>query len=708
MQQLSTVADIEAIIGRPVDAVMRKQIDALDDGCRRVLAAAPLAGLGYRDAEGRQRTTVAGGRAGFAEVESPRRISLPLPAGEPEPVAGGGVSFVFLLPGVREVLRINGTGTVAAGRLVVAVEQAYVHCARAVGRSGLWAAPRPAPAGGARAGDGPLADPRVAAFLAATPFLVVSSQDAGGDSDSSPRGDNPGFLKVLDGRTLVVPDRRGNKRADTFHNLLTDDRLSLVALVPGRLEVLRLSGTARLTDDPELLATMAVGAQVPHAAMVLTVVEATVAPSVAVESAQVWDRTRHVDLDAVPDLNALAAVHLASNMSRGWKGRLVRLIARGLSRYPRLTRPLMGSMFSKQLLSEGYGESPPVPPAPGRAVRVAEVVRETAEATTLVLEDVEGSVFDFLPGQFFTLVLDIGGRTVRRAYSASSAPGSTRVTLTIKRTTDGYASAHVRDVVRPGDDLRILGPSGSFHVDRPYRELVLLAAGSGITPMMSIIRSVLAGAQDTRITLLYGNRTEAGIIFSAALADLARAHPTRLSVHHVLSRPGPQWGGRRGRLDPETVGGVLAELAPGAGAHFYSCGPAGMLAGVNAVLDEIGVPAERRHEETFGSLPARAGAGVEQKMTVGDLGTVTVAAGQTLLDAGLEAALPLPYSCTVGSCGECRIRLRAGEVTMAEPNCLSRADRDRGFILACVAQPRTEVVVELDSPKAGSGGPGAR
>ncbi|GIJ51426.1 hypothetical protein Val02_83120 [Virgisporangium aliadipatigenens] len=696
MNRIATVADLEAIIGRPLDAVTRKQIDALDEGCRRVLAAAPLAGFGYRDADGKSRTTVVGGRPGFAAVDSPRRISLTPPAGEPPPVAGSGASFVFLLPGVGEVLRLNGSVAGIGERLTVDVREAYVHCARAVGRSGLWAAPRAAPTGATRAADGPLADPRVAAFLAATPFLIVSSVDAGGGGDSSPRGDNPGFLRVLDGRTLALPDRRGNKRADTFHNLLEDERLSAVALVPGRLEVLRLSGTARLTDDPQLLRTMALGTQVPHAALLFTVSEAGVVPSPAVESARPWDRSRHVDLTAVPDLNALATIHLAANAPRGVTGRLLRLIARRLDRYPRLTRRLMAALFSRQLRSEGYGAVPGTPAAPGRPVRVAEVIRETADATTLVLDSVDGAPFDFLPGQFFTLVLTIGGRTVRRAYSASSVPGSGRLTLTVKRTVDGYASAHVHDGVRPGDELRLLGPSGSFRVARPPKELVLLAAGSGITPMMSIVRATLAGTADTRITLFYGNRTEADIIFHAALTDLARAHPDRLRVHHVLSRPTPRWNGRRGRLDRQTVRDALAALAPGDEAHFYSCGPAGMSAGVRDVLDELGVPADRRHEETFAGAPLPAGDGAEQTMTVGDLGTVTVAAGQTLLEAGLDAALPMPYSCTVGSCGECRVRLRDGEVTMAEPNCLSPRERAGGYILTCVARPRTGTTVEID------------
>ncbi|BCJ56094.1 hypothetical protein Asp14428_75690 [Actinoplanes sp. NBRC 14428] len=695
MQRITTLGELEAIIGRPPDLVLRKEIGILDEGCRDVLAAAPLAGLGYRDAAGRSRTILAGGRPGFACADSPRRLSLTLPGGAAAPAAGTGVSLVFLLPGIGEVLRLNGSVHEVTDRLVVAVEQAYVHCARAVLRSALWGPPRPVAVAGAPAGDGPLAAPPVAAFLAAAPFLVVSSWDAGGGSDTSPRGDGPGFLRILDGRTLALPDRRGNKRADTLRNVLGDDRISAAVLVPGRLDVLHLGGRARITDDPALLATMATGGQVPHAAVLFTVDTADLRPDGVLASAGVWDRGRHLDPATAPDLNAVAMGHLAANVAGGWKGRLLGLIGKPVTAFPRLTRRLLAAGYRRQLRSEGYATGTPAAPRPGRAVRVAEVVRETPEATTLVLEDPAGEPFDFLPGQFFTLVLDIDGRGVRRAYSASSAPGSRRLALTIKRTPGGVCSAYVQDRVRPGDELRVLGPSGSFHVARPPKELVLLAAGSGITPVMSILRATLATAADTRITLLYGNRTESGIIFGRELTALAGAHD-RLTVRHVLSRPGPDWTGPRGRLDPDTVRRELTALAPGAEAHYYACGPAPMLDGIRAVLDALGVPADRRHQELFSAAPAGSAAGTDQRLTVGNLGTVAVAAGRTLLDAGLEAALPMPYSCTVGSCGECRVRLRRGDVTMAEPNCLTGPERAEGWILACVARPLTDTEIDLD------------
>src|SRR5687768_4381598 len=187
---ITSAEALEAISGRTPELVRMKQLDRLDDGCRRVLAAVPVAGFGFRDAAGLPHTTLVGGAAGFARVESPRRISFPLPADGPAPAGRGGVSFVFLLPGIGETLRLNGSVAArSGGRLVVAVEEVYIHCARCVLRSGLWGDPRPAVVAEPAVGPGPLADPAVAGFLASAPFLLVSSRDAGGAGDTSPRGD---------------------------------------------------------------------------------------------------------------------------------------------------------------------------------------------------------------------------------------------------------------------------------------------------------------------------------------------------------------------------------------------------------------------------------------------------------------------------------------------------------------------------------------
>ncbi|MGI3230747.1 hypothetical protein ACRJ4B_50895 [Streptomyces sp. GTA36] len=213
LRRLTTADEVESTVGLPASAVMLKQISALDEGCRTVLARCPIAAFGYRDADGTSRTTFIGGTPGFVRVHSPTRISFSLPEpGDPH----GPVSFFFLLPGVGEILRVNGSVAARKGaETTVDIAEAYVHCAQAVLRSRLWQPPAPAesvapaspvaPAASAAefAGDGPLRRPGVAEFLAAAPFLALSTWDGSGGSDTSPRGDRQEVARILDGRTLV-------------------------------------------------------------------------------------------------------------------------------------------------------------------------------------------------------------------------------------------------------------------------------------------------------------------------------------------------------------------------------------------------------------------------------------------------------------------------------------------------------------------------
>ncbi|MGA4988645.1 pyridoxamine 5'-phosphate oxidase family protein [Nonomuraea bangladeshensis] len=356
ISRITTLAGLEAIIGRPSPLVLMKELTELDDACRRMLALAPLAGFGYRDAGGRPRTTVIGGEPGFAIVESPTRLAFACEAAPSGPVAlaceagvSGAISFVFLVPGVGETLRVNGSvAERSPGRLVVAVSQTYVHCARAILRSRLWDPVAPA-APVTAVGDGPLSGAGVSGFLAATPFAVVSSWDADGGADTSPRGDPPGFVRVLDGHTLVIPDRRGNKRADTSRNLLADDRISAAMLVPGRGEVLHVSGTAVVTDDPDLLGGSALGGVAPRTALVVTVERAEVAHNPAVTAANVWTRTGNsTDPTAGAELMALTARQL------GAKKPALRWVARGLAVFARPMRRIMDAVYRRALRKEGY------------------------------------------------------------------------------------------------------------------------------------------------------------------------------------------------------------------------------------------------------------------------------------------------------------------------------------------------------------------
>ncbi|XVQ06789.1 pyridoxamine 5'-phosphate oxidase family protein [Spirillospora sp. CA-255316] len=354
MHTLTTVADIDAIIGTPSRMVLLKATGVLDEGCRAVFAAAPVAALGIRDTTGTPRTMFVGGTTGFAHAESRTRLSLPMPDGAPIPAPGTGVSMVFLLPGLGETFRLNGTAAdVGDGRLAIDMTEAYLHCARCVLRAKLWTAipdspARSLPTDPAVPADGPLSTPGVCAFLAASPFAVISSRDGDERADTSPRGDGPGFLRVLDGATVALPDRRGNKRADTLRNLMTCADVSLAALVPGRGEIVHLSGTAQVSTDPTLLATMALRDKPPHAAIVVHVEHADLTRTTTIEV--LWSGPR--DPDQLPDLNAIAAEHLASNTDGG---RATRLLSRGLATAPKaLTRRAMDAAYRSALRDEGY------------------------------------------------------------------------------------------------------------------------------------------------------------------------------------------------------------------------------------------------------------------------------------------------------------------------------------------------------------------
>jgi len=346
-----------------------------------------------------------------------------------------------------------------------------------------------------------------------------------------------------------------------------------------------------------------------------------------------------------------------------------------------------------------------------RPMRVVSVVRETHDAVTLVLEDLTGAPVTFLPGQFFTVLVTVDGVSLRRAYSASSAPGAegaSRVSLTIKRVAGGRVSHFLNDQMKPGMALEVLGPSGSFTPGLSAggpRHLVLIGGGSGITPLISIARAVLATEPATSVSLIYGNRREQDIIFREALAALAREYAGRFRLRHVLSEPPEGWRGGVGMLNRYVVEDELSAL-PGmdAGpATWFICGPDPMMVEARAALRSWGVKPERIREERFTQPHLRAAGPAPSAQTPqpvefrirGTSRNVTVSSGLSMLEAGIAAGLPLRYSCTMGGCGTCRVKLREGQVAMEEPNCLMPEEREQGQVLACISRPVTPVVVDV-------------
>ena len=333
-----------------------------------------------------------------------------------------------------------------------------------------------------------------------------------------------------------------------------------------------------------------------------------------------------------------------------------------------------------------------------KVFEVREVRRETPDAISIVLARPDGAPIPFAAGQFFTLIVDLGGERLRRAYSASSsALEPSTVSVTVKRVAGGRVSSYLHDHLRPGARLEVLGPSGSFGpaASAAPRHLVLVAGGSGISPIMSIVRTLLAAAPQTRLTLVYGSRRVEDVIFRAALAELAGP---RLAVRHVLADPPPGWTEGAGMLDEEIATRELAGLAGADG--YYVCGPAPMMAAVRAALRGLGVGDDCIHEERFFSpIATRPAASLgPQRVTVrlrDRERQFVVAPGQTVLEAGLAAGVAMPFSCTLGGCAACKCRAVTGTVELEEPNCLTPDERAQGAVLACIARPTSALVLEL-------------
>jgi ferredoxin-NADP reductase len=343
---------------------------------------------------------------------------------------------------------------------------------------------------------------------------------------------------------------------------------------------------------------------VPHLALCVRVLGAEIVSCDAVRAAKPWQPSSHVSRNDVPDLMNLAAQHLARNQDRGAKAAMWRSLGRVVGAFPAVVRRLIDTGLRIDLAKEGYEDARPGLGA--RSVRIVEIRRETADAVTLLLED--GAPFDFRAGQYFTLCVEIDGEKVRRAYSASSMPGEMRLALTIKRALGGRCSSHVNERLRVGDALEIIGPSGTFTVDHDPstgRELVLVAAGSGITPIASIARTVLEYEPESHIVLLYGNRGRPDIIFADALEQLRSEHGERLQVRHVLENAPADWLGGSGLLDEAMLRGELDRIAPSPLAHYFVCGPEPMLHGARRALDALGIEKHRIHEERF-SPPRRS------------------------------------------------------------------------------------------------------
>jgi ring-1,2-phenylacetyl-CoA epoxidase subunit PaaE len=351
------------------------------------------------------------------------------------------------------------------------------------------------------------------------------------------------------------------------------------------------------------------------------------------------------------------------------------------------------------------------------ALRVAEVVPETSEANSIRFE-IPAELrerFAFKPGQHLTLRTTLGGEEVRRNYSLCTAPDEQDWMVTVKRIGGGLFSNWVGDELKAGDVIDVMPPHGSFTTEfdaAKSRHLVGIAGGSGITPVMSLLRSTLRYEPASRFTLLYGNRDSSSVIFLEALAALKDKYLDRLDIYHFLDQEEQDIELFNGMLDRDRLEQVIPALVPDVAdvAAWFICGPGPMMDAAEGVLLDRGVPRERVHIERFTAdrPPEAVSREMAQLQTQAEGVTVAVTLdGRTrrvpftagnILDSARAAGLPAPFACKAGVCATCRAKVTKGKVEMAARYGLTDEEVEAGYVLTCQSVPLGDgVAVDYDA-----------
>ncbi|MEM9290779.1 MAG: ferredoxin--NADP reductase [Acidobacteriota bacterium] len=314
--------------------------------------------------------------------------------------------------------------------------------------------------------------------------------------------------------------------------------------------------------------------------------------------------------------------------------------------------------------------------------------------------------FRWRPGQHLSFRFFVDGQEQRRSYSISSSPFTGEpMRITVKRVKRGRVSRHINDTLKKGDLVEVMSPKGNFCLDpdaRARRTHYFFGAGSGITPLYSMLSSVITAEPHSFAHLAYGNRNEKSILLEEDLEALAALNEDRMSLHHILSRPG-WWSSadtwRTGIVDKAAIETLFEEEPPYAqDTQYYVCGPGDMNYAVREALMSLDVPASRIHMESYGgskeldaSVEEVEGVGATARVTLnGSQYSVGVNRGQTLLEAARAAGLTPPFSCQSGVCGTCRGKLTEGKVHLRARMALEDADLRDGAILTCQSVPTTQ------------------
>ncbi len=351
-------------------------------------------------------------------------------------------------------------------------------------------------------------------------------------------------------------------------------------------------------------------------------------------------------------------------------------------------------------------------------LEIKDIRRETADCVSIAFDIPESlkDSFQYKQGQYITLKVKVGGEELRRSYSACSSPiADEELRIAVKKVENGRVSGHLNNGIEVGTSIEVMEPMGNFYTEMPSgssKHYVGFAAGSGITPVMSLLKTALASDDTSKFTLFYGNKSESDIIFKDELEALQDKYGERLEVNHLLSREKTADPLFTGRISSAKCADLIARFPDvlNADEHFL-CGPFDMIEGIKERLLEEGVQKEKVHFELFSTpVPAEEseesaegdGSVVEAKATIvldGEETEITVPVGENILDAALDAGLDAPYACTGGSCCTCRAKVMEGKAVMDVNYALTDEEVEAGYILTCQSHPTTaKIVVDYDEP----------
>lgn len=348
-------------------------------------------------------------------------------------------------------------------------------------------------------------------------------------------------------------------------------------------------------------------------------------------------------------------------------------------------------------------------------LQVIKRIQETTDTCSLqfyVPEELKG-VFTYKSGQYLTLKLNINGSEERRAYSISSSPNIDEfIQITIKNIDGGFVSNFLVKNTKEGDWLDVLPPLGNFIVEpclENKKNYIMIAGGSGITPLMSMIKSILLNELSSNILLLYSNRFSDNIIFNNELNQLLATNPHRFRIYHFISKENINQNNFFGRLSPELFKKIILSDTPYVkDAEFYLCGPTSLMQSIEQIIYELAIPKSRVHKESFVStnfydedsakpeLPEYQTRDIKVRV-YGQEYDLRVDKEDNIITAGIKNGLIFPYSCQIGACSTCRAMLISGNVFMEIREGLTDAEVEQGYILTCQAHPMSDdVVIDFD------------